>query len=142
MNIFMSFSIMQLYASSLSPRILEGGTTPAESSMKASQKNTIIRIILFYIDSYIYFIPNNYIYNYTFNPLLSYAESLFIHNILSTKQRYMAKCVCVRVCLHILLSEKNDTLFCTKQSKTNCKLKIINFLQVRNNLQLNNKVNE
>jgi len=54
MNIFRSFSILQLFASSLSPihrfppqptqGILEGGTTPSESSTKASQKKTIIRI--------------------------------------------------------------------------------------------------
>jgi hypothetical protein len=49
----MSFFIMQLFASSLSPihrfpqpaqGILEGGTTPAASNMKASQKNSMIRI--------------------------------------------------------------------------------------------------
>jgi len=53
MNIFISLSIIQLFASSLSPihrfpqptqGILEGGTATAASSMKASQKNTIIRI--------------------------------------------------------------------------------------------------
>jgi len=69
-------------------------------------------------------------------------QSLFIHNILSTKQSYMAKCVCVWVCIYYYEKKKNEILFCTKQSKTICKLKIINFLQFRNNLQLNNKVSE